>query len=172
VRLWTLHPKHLDRQGLVALWRETLLAREVLRGRTRGYRCHPALARFRSHRTPLSAVNAYLAVIHDEALARGYSFDRSKLVPARGRVRIVATTGQLEHEWRHLRRKLRRRSPMVYNRCRRQGRPEAAPVFRIVPGPVEAWERVERRRAAETIVTERAGERSDEDESGDPELPG
>lgn len=27
MRLWSLHPKHLDPQGLVALWREVLLAR-------------------------------------------------------------------------------------------------------------------------------------------------
>jgi hypothetical protein len=38
---------YLDGRGLVALWREALLAQAVLRGRTRGYR-HPQLARFRS----------------------------------------------------------------------------------------------------------------------------
>ena len=27
MRLWSLHPKHLDPQGLVARWREGLLAR-------------------------------------------------------------------------------------------------------------------------------------------------
>ena len=37
MRLWTLHPKYLDPQGLVALWREALLARAVLQGKTRGY---------------------------------------------------------------------------------------------------------------------------------------
>ncbi len=36
MRIWTLHPQYLDRQGLVALWREGLLAQEVLRGQTRG----------------------------------------------------------------------------------------------------------------------------------------
>jgi hypothetical protein len=34
MRLWSLHPKHLDRQGLLAVWREGLLAQEVLRGET------------------------------------------------------------------------------------------------------------------------------------------
>ena len=29
MRLWTLHPKYLDGVGLVALWREALLARAV-----------------------------------------------------------------------------------------------------------------------------------------------
>jgi hypothetical protein len=36
MRLWTLHPKYLDARGLVALWREALLAQKVLRGATRG----------------------------------------------------------------------------------------------------------------------------------------
>ncbi|WP_245747334.1 pyrimidine dimer DNA glycosylase/endonuclease V [Frateuria terrea] len=49
MHLWTPHPKHLDRQGLLALWREGLLARAVLRGQTRGYRQHPPLERFRGH---------------------------------------------------------------------------------------------------------------------------
>jgi len=31
MRLWTIHPKYLDRQGLLALWREALLAQKVLR---------------------------------------------------------------------------------------------------------------------------------------------
>ncbi|MFZ2406304.1 MAG: pyrimidine dimer DNA glycosylase/endonuclease V [Methylobacter sp.] len=33
--------------GLLALWREALLAQKVLRGESRGYRHHPQLARFR-----------------------------------------------------------------------------------------------------------------------------
>lgn len=46
MRLWTLHPEYLDRQGLVALWREAPLAKAVLEGKTRGYRRHPQLERF------------------------------------------------------------------------------------------------------------------------------
>jgi hypothetical protein len=43
MRLWSLHPQYLDPQGLVALWREALLAQAVLRGKTRGYKHHPQL---------------------------------------------------------------------------------------------------------------------------------
>ena len=60
MRLWTLHPKYLDAQGLVALWREGLLARAVLRGMTKGYRHHPQLQRFRAHASPRAAINLYL----------------------------------------------------------------------------------------------------------------
>jgi hypothetical protein len=138
MRLWTLHPRYLDAQALVAVWRRGLLAREVLRGRTKGYRNHPQLVRFREHPAPLSAINAYLAGVYDEAVARGYAFDRKKLGPVRNRGRIRATAGQLAYEWKHLRRKLAERCP---ERTRRTGKLAAHPLFRIVPGPVEDWER-------------------------------
>ena len=103
MRIRTIHPKYLDPQGLVALWRETLLARAVLRGETRGYRHHPQLYRFQTHATPRSAVNAYLASVLLEADSRGYSFNRGKVGPVRGRIQLECTTGQLRYEWRHLR---------------------------------------------------------------------
>ena len=67
MRLWSLHPRYLDRAGLVALWREALLAQAVLRGATRGYRRHPQLVRFRSHPDPEGAIAAYLEGICREA---------------------------------------------------------------------------------------------------------
>ena len=72
MRLWSLHPRYRDAQGLVALWREALLARAVLRGQTTGYRHHPQLERFRRHPAPRSAICAYLAEVHAEALRRGW----------------------------------------------------------------------------------------------------
>ncbi|HXW74550.1 MAG TPA: pyrimidine dimer DNA glycosylase/endonuclease V [Steroidobacteraceae bacterium] len=150
MRLWTLHPKYLDARGLVALWREGLLARAVLRGETRGYRHHPQLERFRAQRTPRAAINAYLAVVAQEAARRGYAFDRRRFGPAPRRTRIVlqATRGQLAHEWRHLLRKLSLRSPRLYRRWRGERAIEPHPLFRIVRGVVEPWERHPRRRAA------------------------
>ena len=140
MRIWTLHPSHLDPQGLVALWREALLARAVLRGATRGYRHHPQLIRFQDHETPRGAISSYLAAVSAEADRRGYRFDHSKVGPVRACSRIVATRGQLEYEWEHLLRKLRRRSPVWYRRARSRA-PTAHPCFRIVAGPVAAWER-------------------------------
>ena len=147
MRLWTLHPKYLDPQGLVALWREALLARQVLRGRTRGYRHHPQLERFRRHPAARSAINAYLAAVYAEACGRGYAFDGSKVGPARKISRLTATTGQLDYEWRHLCRKLRVRSPGVLRGHRGAGRPQAHPLFRIIAGPVQSWERIARAQA-------------------------
>lgn len=141
MRLWTLHPQHLDAKGLVALWREALLAREVLRGNTRGYRAHPQLERFRACEHPLSAINAYLAAVYAEATARGYAFDRAKLGRVAHAQRLPATRGQLEYEWQRLLAKLAARSPDVHLRQRRIDSPRAHPLFRLRPGGIEKWER-------------------------------
>lgn len=148
MRLWTLHPKYLDAKGLVALWREGLLARSVLKGATKGYRRHPQLERFRAHASPLTAINTYLLEVVIEAEKRGYSFDRRKIGPPRGAVVLNATHGQVAYEWKHLLRKLRARSPGLYVRRRRDAHPEPHPLFKMVRGGVESWERPRRSRAA------------------------
>ena len=142
MRLWSLHPRYLDPQGLVALWREALLARAVIRGETRGYRHHPQLARFQSHATPRSAISAYLAAVHADATLRGYSFDSTKVGPVRSVAVIGVTSGQLAYEWQHLLRKLSQRNNGLYRRWRTLKRPECHPLFNSTPGGVEAWERV------------------------------
>jgi hypothetical protein len=144
MRLWTIHPRYLDPQGLVALWRESLLARAVLRGQTRGYRHHPQLARFRAHPSPCYAINAYLAAIHAEATARGYRFDAGKLGPVRAVEPMPTTTGQVRYEWHHLLKKLAARNPELHCRWRAIRFPRCHPLFNRVKGPPEPWERVER----------------------------
>jgi len=140
MRLWTLHPRHLDSRGLVALWREALLAKAVLQNRTRGYRSHPQLDRFRAYPRPVAAINRYLAEIHAEATRRGCRFDARKFRGPRAGGRITATRGQLAFEWRHLRRKLRVRAPALF-RTTHGARPSAHPSFRLKAGPVADWER-------------------------------
>jgi hypothetical protein len=142
MRLWTIHPKYLDAQGLVALWREALLAREVLRGRTVGYRRHPQLQRFRQCASPRSAINRYLMLVYMEATSRGYDFDRSKLGRVACEQRIIATKGQLRYEWRWLLGKLRLRSQSVYRSHLAIAIPAAHPLFRVVEGPIAEWERL------------------------------
>lgn len=141
MRLWSLHPKYLDPQGLVALWREGLLARAVLRGETRGYTRHPQLERFAAHEHPRLAINAYLAAVHAEAVSRGYAFDRSKLGQVRKVAPITVGTGQLALEWRHLQQKLAARSPLLHARWSGLASPDCHPLFEPGPGPVASWER-------------------------------
>jgi hypothetical protein len=141
MRLWTVHPRYLDSVGLVALWREALLARMVLLNRTTGYRHHPQLRRFREQRNPVACINSYLASVYEEACRRGYRFDRSKLGRARVSGTLPETSGQLAYEWRHLMRKLDARSPSVAREGSSVRRPAPHPLFRIVPGRVRDWER-------------------------------
>ncbi|WP_449280659.1 pyrimidine dimer DNA glycosylase/endonuclease V [Leucobacter sp.] len=166
MRIWSLHPSHLDRMGLLACWRETLLAQAVLAGRTKGYRNHPQLERLRAQPGPLGTVGAYLRVVADEAGDRGYRFDASRILhPASIRgagedassappdtpapsdeahplvvPRIPVSQGQLDFEWQHLGRKLRERSPEYAARWEAAA-PTAHPIFRVVRGGIEPWER-------------------------------
>ncbi len=141
MRLWSLHPKHLDAAGLVALWREGLLAKAVLTGKTKGYKHHPQLDRFKGTRRPAASLNAYLAEVHAESVRRGYRFDKRKLAGAKARGTLVVTRGQLEFEWEHLLRKLRRRSPAAFQAAKKAGRPSCHPLFTIRAGPIADWER-------------------------------
>jgi hypothetical protein len=144
LRLWSLHPQYLDSRGLVALWREALLAQAVLRGRTRGYRHHPQLARFREQSSPAGSIAEYLRAIHAEAAARGYRFAAAKVGRARAAARIPVTRGQLALEWRHLMAKLRTRDPQRRRRLAAVRKPLAHPLFRAVPGKVAPWEKGQR----------------------------
>nr|WP_225751068.1 pyrimidine dimer DNA glycosylase/endonuclease V [Pseudoclavibacter sp. Marseille-Q3772] len=142
MRLWSLHPTLLDRAALVACWREALLAQKVLRGETKGYRHHPQLERFRSGKNPEALIAAFLAGLADEADARGYQFDRTRILsqPASGPA-LVVTTGQLDLELDHLRDKVATRAPGWAPKLN-----EAVPhpLFRVVSGPVASWERARR----------------------------
>ena len=140
MRLWTLHPEYLDPRGLVALWREALLAQAVLRGQTRGYTGHPQLTRFRESPSPVDAIAAYLRGIHAEAMRRGYHFDARKIADGGHADPIEVTQGQLDYEFEHLKVKLRRRSPSWLAAVEALSAPKPHPLFRIVPGPVAQWE--------------------------------
>jgi len=148
MRLWTVHPKYLDAPGLVALWREALLAQAVLRRRGRGYARHPQLIRFRRCPRPACAVAEYLRDIHIESEKRGYRFDAARIGRRFDRRFIGVTRGQLLYEWRHLLGKLRRRDCARWMALMHVRRPQPHPLFRVVPGAIEDWERPRRRRVS------------------------
>lgn len=140
MRLWTLHPRYLDARGLVALWREALLAQAVLRGRTRGYTRHPQLTRFREAPDPAAAMAAYLREVQAEATRRGYRFDAGRIAAAGEAGRLRATRGQLDYEWDHLLAKLGKRDPAWLEGVRHTKKPRANPLFRVTRGAVADWE--------------------------------
>src|SRR4051812_37797529 len=114
MRLWTIHPEYLDTRGLLAAWREALLAQKVLKGETKGYKNHPQLKRFKSSADPVGAIASYLRFLHEEATRRGYRFDREKIESADFTGEIQATRGQLLYEWKHLKEKLKTRDAKKY----------------------------------------------------------
>jgi hypothetical protein len=125
--------------GLVALWREGLLAQKVLLGQTRGYRFHPQLERFRATRNPVATIGTYLWAVVDEAGARGYNFDASKIVMRRRSISIPVTQGQLDFEREHLRKKVRIRDRATFRKLSGEP-PKPHPMLRVVAGGLEPWE--------------------------------
>lgn len=145
MRLWSVNPSYLDPQGLVALWREGLLARKVLIGQTKGYKNHPQLIRFKESASPLDSIDAYLHAVCDEAKSRGYTFDSSKLdsrLPVSHEHQIPVTTGQLDYEWIHLLSKLSIRSPERYKALHSIKTPHPHPLFFTVQGIISPWEKI------------------------------
>lgn len=140
MRLWTIHPKYLDTKGLLALWREALLAQKVLKGETRGYKHHPQLKRFRASPDAIRAIATYLQGICQEAVARGYNFDQTKIGMADSTIRISSTKGQIRYEWEHLKRKLRDRDKKKYEEIMNTDSPEPHPMFEVGEGGIEDWE--------------------------------
>ncbi len=137
MRLWSIHPQYLDAKGLVALWREGLLAQKVLQGRTKGYRYHPQLKRFRDSGHPVATIAGFLTGVADEADSRGYNFDRKKIVGKTTGKYLTVTRGQLKYEFAHLMGKLERRDPQLYAKWSRVRRIESHPLFEKIRGTVE-----------------------------------
>lgn len=143
MRIWSLHPRYLDRRGLTACWREGLLAQAVLAGRTRGYTRHPQLQRFREQPDPIEALAGYLHGVAAEADRRGYQFARDRIDRKPAPVPPIAvTTGQLQLEWAWLLSKLKARSPTDFQQWSGVRAPETHPSFHEIAGPVEPWERL------------------------------
>lgn len=140
MRIWSVHPKYLDAKGIVALWRETLLAKNVLEGNTKGYKNHPQLNRFKAVEKPLEAINQYLTEVWDEATRRGYNFDRTKIDFDFQKIKIDVTTGQLQYEFNHLLKKLEQRDPERYKQFEKLKMVDCAEIFDVKEGEIEKWE--------------------------------
>ena len=147
MRIWSLHPRYLDAKGLVALWREGLLAQAVLANETKGYIRHPQLARFRECGSPNGAIASYLASVHSEAVRRKYLFDRGRIAVENWDGQFDVTAGQLGFEWNHLQGKLRSRDPRWLEQLGEILLPDPHPMFKVVQGGIAEWEKSSAARA-------------------------
>lgn len=143
MRLWSIHPGYLDAKGLVALWRESLLAQKSLLGKTKGYRFHPQLERFKSHPKPIDAIGYYLYHIYLEARSRRYNFSKVKILSLKRKVSLIKVSrGQIDFEARHLITKLKERDESRYKAIRGLRKIKLHPLFRQVSGGLAAWEKL------------------------------
>ncbi|MBN1252127.1 MAG: hypothetical protein JXR51_06365 [Bacteroidales bacterium] len=140
MRIWSIHPKYLDVKGLVALWRETLLAKNVLEGNTKGYKNHPQLKRFKNSENALNSINQYLKTVYEEAIIRGYNFNKNKFNTNIEKTTITVTTGQIKYEFEHLLKKLQKREPEKFQKLSNETKIECHPLFKIIEGEIEDWE--------------------------------
>ena len=140
MRIWSLHPKYLDAKGLVAVWRETLLAKNVLEGKTKGYKNHPQLNRFKAAKNPVDAINQYLSEIFIEASNRNYNFDKQKINWKYKKSELTVTIGQLNYEIMHLLNKLQIRDIIKYEQLKSNTKFNSHPLFKVIDGEIESWE--------------------------------
>lgn len=142
MRLWSIHPKYLDSIGLVALWREGLLAKKVLMGKTKGYKNHPQLKRFKEYSSPVKAINTYLYYVFLESQKRGYNFNETKCKNFNLKKEIKITTGQIEYEFTHLAKKLKIRDNKKFIEIKKTTKIELNPLFKKINGKISDWEKV------------------------------
>lgn len=143
MRIWSLHPCYLDAKGLVALWRETLLAKNVLAGNTKGYQNHPQLNRFKATANPLACINQYLVAVYDESIVRGYRFNADKIDRdsyCDHPVQLTVTVGQLAYETQHLLAKLAIRDIDKHAILLGIDAPLPHPMFVVTAGDIADWE--------------------------------
>lgn len=184
MRLWSISPTYLDKQGLCGLWRETLLGQAcLLKGEyTKCPKClgsgywstsgeckeeekcpkckqtgkiktpyynHSQLQRFKECERPLDAIGRYLLEIYAEAEVRGYKFDSSKIRGKLTPIKLTVTKGQLEYEFKHLCRKVMKRDRDWFIKIKGQEFRDnytikANPIFKVVYGDIESWERIKK----------------------------
>ncbi len=142
MRIWSIHPKYLDSKGLVALWRETLLAKKVLNGQTKGYKHHPQLQRFKALAEPTDAINYYLSEVWTEAKRRNYKFDQTKFKLSTSIIFIPVTTQQLEFETEHLKKKFQKRDTVRFEKYKNYFVFDVHPLFTLIKGKIEPWEKI------------------------------
>jgi len=140
MRLWSLHPKYLDTKGLLALWREALLAKAVLSGLTKGYTQHPQLDRFKNDPSPLDRINQYLSEVYYEAEKRGYHFNKDKINWDFTPSELAVTSGQIQYEQKHLLNKLKIRDSQRYEGYINIEQFDPHPMFNVIKGAIASWE--------------------------------
>jgi len=89
----------------------------------------------------MKAIADYLAGVWAESERRGFNFDHRKIGSRRGAGRLTVTRGQLDYESELLCRKLKKRLREKCPELSSLGQVRPHPLFIVVDGEVEEWER-------------------------------
>lgn len=115
MRIWSIHPKYLDTKRLTAQWREALLCKSILEGKTKSYTKHPQYLKLLKLKNPYQFINFFLLTIWEESQKRGYKYDKSKInldeVKIFDNVYLDVTIEQLKYEFCHMLQKMNNDDP-------------------------------------------------------------
>lgn len=169
MRLWSLHPQYLDRKGLGGVWLEGFVGLKALSKERLGYSNHPQLERFKTHINPVGALAEYLEHIASEAISkRGYNYNLGLLDPYLQHYElgydktIPVTQGQVHYEIEWLLDKLQNRgatleAEMLLKDYHMIGyQVKLHPMFHMVSGNVESWERPEIHITEKTVINKKS----------------
>lgn len=128
--LWSIHPKYLDKLGLIALWREGLLAQKALSVPSTQYIRHSELERFKNNENPLKAIGSYLCYVAAEGAKRGYNFTHERIVyPNFDDYLIIINDDTLNLEVKNLKNKLKLRDKTKFKELTEMSKIESNPAF-------------------------------------------
>ena len=116
------------------------MAKHVLEGKTKGYKHHPQLNRFKKAPVPLDCINQYLSVVYKESLQRGFNFTKDKINWEFNPSTLTVTMGQLSFEKEHLLKKLLTRDKAQYKVLLNETNFVPHPLFKVIEGEREEWE--------------------------------
>lgn len=140
----SISPESLDRQDLVSLWRESLLARKAIEKKNKDYENQPQLRRHKDSFNPLTNINYYLSSVHEEAQKRGYDVDAKKIALLKNKMKDTkVSNGQVNYEFKHILKKLEDRDYGEFSKIKEAGMGsiKTNKTFKVVQGNVESWEK-------------------------------
>ena len=145
MRIWSLHPQYLDQKGLGGQWEEGIIAQNTLFFQEGKYLNYPVLHRVKAHQEPVAWIGMYLNEILKEAnVNRGYNYNDQLIKQLKPTLPMPVTRGQLYYEWTLLQGRLQKRDPvkMSLNDGVDINNIKANPMFYVIDGDIEDWERV------------------------------
>lgn len=138
--LWVVHPKYLDKQGLVSVWREGLRAQKILSGETACSSNQMLVRQFAADPQPMKAIGAYLSFIAAEGARRGYKFGHEKIkCPNFDETAVPLEPKDLVFEMKDLRRRLKARDKDKWRETVKVEKIEPHPGLRGSVMPMSKW---------------------------------